>query len=289
MAIPNSFDRYIAVDWSGAVSLSGQRKKIWVADLCSGEVKLTGGRTRKQVTDWLSSSDVLDGRAVLVGLDFAFSLPRWFIEERFHGSVRELWSHCSEDNVCALFGSPPFWGRAKAANVPVAVCTERERVGGEPYRETEKRISARGRRPGSVFKLVGPSQVGCGSLRGFATLVALKEAGFAIWPFDAATARAVVEIYPRMFYDATVKTNPDARRTSLKQLLSTGDICVEEVSMQQAADSDDAFHALVSAVGLSRQEISFVISPHDALIAPVEGWIYPAVLQGSTGYLSRAG
>ena len=48
----------------------------------------------------------------------------------------------------------------------------------------------------SVFQLVGNGQVGAGSVRGMPLLRTLRAAGFAVWPFDAASDRTVLEIYP---------------------------------------------------------------------------------------------
>jgi hypothetical protein len=43
---------------------------------------------------------------------------------------------------------------------------------------------------------VGNGQVGPGSVRGMPLLLQLRDAGFAIWPFDAVSDRTAFEIYP---------------------------------------------------------------------------------------------
>jgi hypothetical protein len=48
----------------------------------------------------------------------------------------------------------------------------------------------------STFQTNGNGTVGTGSIRGMPYLAVLRAAGFAIWPFDAAASRTVVEIYP---------------------------------------------------------------------------------------------
>ncbi|MET1002988.1 MAG: hypothetical protein ABWZ15_14345, partial [Acidimicrobiia bacterium] len=41
-------------------------------------------------------------------------------------------------------------------------------------------------------------QVGAGSVRGMPMLAALRDAGFAIWPFDPPADRTVFEMYPTL-------------------------------------------------------------------------------------------
>ena len=68
----------------------------------------------------------------------------------------------------------------------------------------------------SVFQLVGNGQVGRGSVRGMPHLARLRAEGFAIWPFDGASDRLVVEIYPsllrRRFPHLDDGAAPDERR-----------------------------------------------------------------------------
>jgi len=177
---------------------------------------------------------------LVVGLDFAFSLPAWFLGERGLETARELWELvAAEGEVWLERCEPPFWGRTgstKPADVPV-------------FRETERRVrSATGARPKSVFQIAGPGAVGTGSLRGMPHLLRLAEAGFSVWPFDGADLPLVVEIYPRLFSVGVVKSDPEARRRYLERRYPR----LAPETREEAARSSDAFDAAVSALAMDR-------------------------------------
>ena len=102
--------RLFAVDWSGA-RVAAQRR-IWLAEVRGGAlVRLEDGRSREQLGDFLLAEAERDPRLV-VGLDFAFSLPSWFLAERGVRGAPELWG-CIEREGERLLAEcrPPFWGR----------------------------------------------------------------------------------------------------------------------------------------------------------------------------------
>jgi hypothetical protein len=118
---------------------------------------------------------------VVVGFDFAFGLPSWVGE--WHGYSRgpDLWP-LVEANADAWLKEcpPPFFG-AKGTTRPLL----------ELFRACDRKLRAK-----SVFQIAGAGHVGTGSLRGMPLLGVLREAGYAIWPFDAPADRMIVEIYP---------------------------------------------------------------------------------------------
>ena len=71
--------RFVAVDWSGAKT--GAQKKIWLAEVIDGAlVRLESGRDRAALTEHLLTLVQEDpGSRIYIGLDFAFSLPQWFL------------------------------------------------------------------------------------------------------------------------------------------------------------------------------------------------------------------
>ena len=81
-------NRVIAVDWSGAKA--GAKSKIWLAEIRAGRLtRLESGRDRREVVKHL----ITDARGdVVVGLDFAFSFPRWFAKQQGAKSIEELWT-----------------------------------------------------------------------------------------------------------------------------------------------------------------------------------------------------
>jgi len=184
--------RILAVDWSGA--RTGEHRAIWLAEARDGRlVRLEGGRSREQLVAHLLDEAARDPELV-VGLDFAFSLPEWFLRTRGIDDVSNAWDLVSREAEAWLRDpQPPFWRERKPA--------------GDGFRRTELEC---GGRPKSVFQLVGAGQVGTGSLRGIPFLPRLRER-FAIWPFDEPRLPLLVEIYPRLYARDGAYPNEHAR------------------------------------------------------------------------------
>jgi hypothetical protein len=108
-----------------------------------------------------------------------------------------------------------------------------------------------GVRPKSTFQIGGAGSVGTGSVRGWPALIRLREAGFAIWPFDLpASPPVAVEIYPRLFTGPVVKSSASARA----DLLDARYPALPPRLRDHAVASEDAFDAAVSALAMSRHE-----------------------------------
>jgi len=61
----------------------------------------------------------LSGEPVVVGLDFAFSFPAWYVRERGWTAVREVWSAIADEGELLLDEErDPFWGRSSGQGVP---------------------------------------------------------------------------------------------------------------------------------------------------------------------------
>jgi hypothetical protein len=172
--------RILAIDWSGA--RTGEQRAIWLAEARDGRlVRLEGGRGREQLVAHLLEEAERDPDLV-AGLDFAFSLPEWFLHARGIDDVWNAWDLVAREAEAWLRDpQPPFWRERKPP--------------GDGFRRTELEC---GGRPKSVFQLVGAGQVGTGSLRGIPFLPRLRER-FAIWPFDEPRLPLLVEIYPRLY------------------------------------------------------------------------------------------
>lgn len=246
--------RVLAIDWSGAKS--GARRKIWLAEARNGQlVRLENGRNRGEIAEHLLGELERDPR-LLVGLDFAFSLPAWYLRDRDLTTATELWQLAEREAEAWLEDcEPPFWGR------PGRVKPELP----SQFRRTDASVQpVGGIRPKSPFQIGGAGAVGTGSLRGMPMLQRLSEAGYRVWPFDRAEPPALVEIYPRVLTGAVVKSNPKARAEYL-------DARFPELSVRHrslAASSDDALDAAVSAVILSREAAA--VTALDAATDPVE-------------------
>ena len=234
-------NRVFAIDWSGA--RTGAENKIWLCEVVGGRVRrLESGRDRDQIERELVVEARLDPR-VVVGLDFAFSLPAAFLAKRGHRTVDDVWREVERDGESWLDQCPfPFWGKPGKKKPRLD-----ERVF---FRRTEAEVAAAtGSRPFSVFQIGGAGAVGVGSLRGMPMLGRLRREGFAIWPFDRAVAPLVLEIWPRAFIGKLNKSDPAERERFVEERLPD----TRARHRAAAIASDDAFDALVSAVAIDRQ------------------------------------
>jgi hypothetical protein len=230
----------IAVDWSGAVA--GVRRKLWLAQARAGVIaRLECGRDRGELVAHLIECAARDPELV-VGLDFAFSAPAWFLEHHHLASAPELWELVEREGEGWLARCEwPFWGRPGKPRPSFAADQN-------PFRRAESdSISVGGVGPKSVFQIGGAGAVGTGSLRGMPHLKQLQRAGFSIWPFDPARLPLVVEIYPRYLTGRVTKSDVNARRLYFARLPGAG----ERELLRQAASCEDAFDAAVSALRMS--------------------------------------
>jgi hypothetical protein len=237
-----SSPRLIAVDWSGR-SGPEQRRAIWLAEASGGElVRLEGGRTRAELVEPLVAEAARDPN-LIVGFDFAFSLPAWYLRDR-QLTPQELWALLADE---ALTPAMRRYGLARWMNGPeLPFWTTSEAYArlrpGQLFRRTENEMRLPGVQPKSVFQLVGAGQVGRGSLYGMQALHRLAAAGFRIWPFDPPGLPLVVEIFPRVLTGPVRKTSPSERERYL------GTVPVPPDLRRVAAAGEDAFDAAVSAV-----------------------------------------
>ncbi len=216
---------------------------MWLAE--SGEnglVRVERGRDRDEVVQHLVECAEREPELV-VGLDFAFSFPKWFLDERGLTRARELWELVARVGEGWLDQSPaPFWGRPGCPRTPAT-------DGRSPWRLTESDVTrVRGVGPKSIFQIGGAGSVGTGSLRGMPYLALLQDAGFSIWPFDRPRLPMVVEIYPRYLTGAVNKSSELARALYLQTRLARE----APALLDLAASSEDAFDAAVSAACMQR-------------------------------------
>ncbi len=231
----------IAIDWSG--SLSSVRSHLWLAESRAQRlVRLECGFTREQAVRELVASARRDP-SLVVGLDFAFSFPLWFLDALGVRGGRDLWTLVAREGERWLDRCPPpFWGRP--FHTRPAFLAERR-----PWRATEsERPPIGGITPKSVFQIAGAGTVGTGSLRGMPFLAELQDAGFSIWPFDRARLPMVVEIYPRYLTGRVEKSNAVARALYLQARHANE----SRELLELAERSEDAFDAAVSASRMQR-------------------------------------
>jgi len=298
--------RVVGIDWSGRVDAAGQRRHIWAGVWTEGErgkvsVRLEAGRTRAEVAEWLIEMARETPRMV-VGFDFCFSFPAWFVrDEHGMGSAPEFWKRVVEEGHAERWlmrGAEDrrFWGKPgeghrgarpaefsgeylhrmlRATDIDCKILAE--------IPEAERQARVKGITPKSVFQIGGSGSVGTASLRGFAVLLRLREAGFRVWPFDVpklvgmGARPLVVEMYTRLNTGAVKKSNAEARAAYLlkKRREDAGYAALSRGVMQKARAGEDAFDALVSTMVMAERRESFarLPRPRDPLCG-IEGWTW---------------
>jgi hypothetical protein len=226
--------RVLGVDWSG--DKRAPARKRWIAEVVDGRLVdiRRGDRTEAMAERFVALAR--EG-PLIVGLDFAFSFPEWFVRERIGADdARAVWDAATTDGEDWLERcQPPFWGRTTKRP------PQEEGRPGLRQTEGESPFAAK-----SVFQIGGAGAVGTGSIRGMPLLAALSAKGFAVWPFDDASERMVIEIYPRILTRGVVKSDHLARRRYLEQ-----DGRIPPHLLDVAASEEDPFDAAVSALEMA--------------------------------------
>jgi hypothetical protein len=223
----------LAIDWSGDAHVA--RSRMWLAEAREPGrlVRLEAGRDRVNITDHLLG---IQSEAV-IGLDFGFAFPSWFLEQLGVRSAAELWASVATHGETWLREcQPPFWGR-RGRPRPV--------LNGPAFRRTESGVPRlAGIGPKSMFQIGGAGSVGTGSIRGMPLLHRLHTQGARVWPFVAKGSPLVFEIYPRLLTGSVRKSDAIARA----MLLATRYPHLDEEHARLATRSEDAFDAAVSAL-----------------------------------------
>lgn len=230
--------KVIALDWSGA---KGRLTGLWIAEADgAGLSRLEPLPSREQAEREILKACEKD-RDTVIGLDFCFSMPAWFIGKCRASSIDEFWSVVERRGEQWLAAcEPPFWGKpGKKHPGP-----------GKPqYRRTEREVGELvGRSPKSVFQVGGAGAVGTGSIRGMPVLRRLRAAGIRIWPFDSGTGPTALEIYPRIFCGKANVSDPEVRRALFLKAWPAAPASF----IRKIVESADAFDAAISALGMAR-------------------------------------
>jgi hypothetical protein len=239
---------------------------------------------------------------MVVGFDFCFSFPAWFVRDE-HGvaSAPEFWKRVVDEGFGErwlargaedgrFWGKPGGFGRGKRPEefsgehlhrMLRATDIDCKIVSHIP--EAERQARVKGITPKSVFQIGGSGSVGTASLRGFAVLLRLREAGFRVWPFDRPELTGktphplVVEMYTRLNTGAVYKSNAEARAAYLlkKRREDVGYAALSRGVMQKARGGEDAFDALVSTMVMAERRETFLKlpMPRDPLCG-IEGWTW---------------
>ena len=251
--------RIIAIDWSGAKHGAG--KKIWAAEFRDDKPveELITGKNGEAIKQYLIGA-AKDGETI-VGLDFAFSFPAWFVWEHAP-SARDLWSVVADRGETWLGEcTEPFWGRR---GIQCRVSPEKRN------RWTEKNLKIGNIQPKSVFQINGGGSVGTGSIRGMKMLHELGS-DFRIWPFDGANLPLIIEIWPRALTGEVKKCDEAERKKYLSQKYKW----MPESWRAAAEKCEDAFDAVVSACVMQKHKAQILsLAPATDQTIKLEGQIW---------------
>ena len=283
------FDRFIGIDWSGALD---PRRKIQVAEYVPANdhtVRLVD-RPRGPAAAW-RRQDVFEylqqqvrlGTA-LIGLDFAFAYPYCYRQAYFPGEPEsppdplQLWETVEQycGGVGNLYGGPfyrdlasPFRRYHRYPGYEGDLFENRFRI---TEQEAQRRLDLN---PTSIFDCIGPAQVGPGSVAGMRLLLRIhNETEACIWPFDVnaiPNRPTVVEIYPRLFLRHAQNADIAPTAGSINQLCAHFGANLQDPPGNPTGDKRDA---LVSAAGMgwfAHQALNRQVPPCPATF---EGWIF---------------
>ena len=281
------FDAFVAMDWSGA---SGEYSGISVA-MCSagkGAPKLVNPRgarwSREEAAEWIKKR-LGKRQRLLIGLDFGFGFP--YEEAGYLGGQAQgiddifaLWALIDAKSAGeADFGCTQFVGDAEfdhlfwTRNRKPGLWVERKR------RAEHACAEMTGTRPDSLYKLLGPKQVGKASITGMRVLNHLRACKgdcVAIWPFETPRTSVIVEIYPTMFRKLATRSVAKLRsRTDLNRSLAV--LGSRPMRNGRTRLSDHETDALISAAGLRYLAGDPEVWTRPELDSPRvrrEGWIF---------------
>ena len=275
--------------------MAGQRRHIVAATWRDGRVRIESGRTRDETGDWLIARAEKDP-ALLVGFDFCFGFPAWFVQEVGAATGPEFWQVAGQRGEEWLSREGPdhakdlrFWGKphkrpAEFSGTQIhrmLRATDIDCKLAAHIPDEERALRIKGITPKSVFQIGGSGSVGTASLRGMPLLLRLRSAGFRVWPFDQPRAGSplVVEMYTRLNTGPVHKSNPEARARYLlrKRAEDPAYAALPRAALAKARASEDAFDALVSCMVMTAQRSCFYTlpQPRDPKFV-LEGWTWAA-------------
>ncbi|OYW22933.1 MULTISPECIES: hypothetical protein [unclassified Sphingomonas] len=284
-----SFDRFAAIDWSGA---KGSRHRGITLAMCeAGDAAPrlieppNGVWSRTAILNWLRTQA---GERLLVGFDFSFAPP--FIERRAYlpgeptpDTARPFWAYvdaaCDDDDLGAASFLHSRRGRhfyLGAADGPKADFMH--------FRRCEAHFNASGGgKPSTVYDAIGAAQVAKASFAGMRLLHQLGR-DVPVWPIDPVppAGALVVEIY----------TTIAARAAGLRKGISKmrGPAALDAALTHPAIGSrphdlldrydDHATDAILTAAWLRARANDIALwnpTPLKPEIARTEGWTFGVV------------
>ena len=278
------FERFAAIDWSGA---KGNRHKGIAIAMCeagSGAPRLIRPDhvwSRTEVLDWLLEAAA---RApTLFGFDFSFAPPIAERGEYLPGepdvpvTARLFWAYVDRRSDDADFGAASFLEQVHRRHFYFGAAdgTKADFV---RFRQCDARLNAQGgRKTASAYDAIGAAQVAKASFSGMRLLHAL-DGRVPVWPMDALPDRgsAVVEIYTRIYLRRAGLTGTKLRSRAALNLALEG--LGSRPARLSFEPSDHQTDALVTAAGMrelaAHEPRAFAPEGLTPALARTEGWTF---------------
>lgn len=201
------FDRFAAIDWSGA---KGRRHKgiaVALAEVGDRAPKLVRPGhvwSRSELLEWLLAEAA--AAPTLFGFDFSFAPPIAERGEYLPGeaevpsTAREFWAYVERRSDDVDLGAASFLERVHRRHFYFGIA-DGEKARFMHFRRCDARLNALGgRKTASAYDAIGAAQVAKASFSGMRLLHRL-DGRVAVWPMDVLPERgsAVVEIYTRIY------------------------------------------------------------------------------------------
>ena len=278
------FERFAAIDWSGA---KGKRHKGIAVAMCDAGgaaprlVERAKPWSRTELLGWLLTA--AEEAPTLFGFDFSFAPPIAARGEYLPGerdvpsTAREFWAyvdrHCKDEDL----GAASFLERSHRRHFYFGAA-DGVKAGFMHFRQCDARLNAQGgRKTASAYDAIGAAQVAKASFSGMRLLHRL-DGKVAIWPMDPLPERAsaVVEIYTRIYLRRAGL--PGIKLRSLAELnRALKGLGSPPVRLRFEPD-DHQTDALVTAVGMRALALheprAFAPEGLTPELARTEGWTF---------------
>jgi hypothetical protein len=278
------FDRFAAIDWSGA---KGKRHKgiaVAVCEAGDGAPRLVRPGhvwSRTEVLEWLLST--AREAPTLYGFDFSFAPPIVERGEYLLGepdvpkTAREFWAYvdrcCDDEDL----GAASFLEQVHRRHFYFGIA-DGAKADFVRFRQCDARLNAQGgRKTASAYDAIGAAQVAKASFSGMRLLHRLHGA-VALWPMDTLpeSGSAVVEIYTRIYLRRAGLSGTKLRsRADLNGALKALGSAPARLRFEP---NDHQTDALVTAAGMralaSADRRAFDPEGLTPQIAQSEGWTF---------------
>lgn len=286
-----NFDRFVAIDWSGAKSPVRTHAISLAYCLRGSEAPsfIRGPLSRYDVVSWIEAS-LTSSERTLIGIDCNFGYAEAIGLDQFGKNYthKDIWravERSSED--LPNYSAEGFWKDSEYSKYFWSSGKRPALFDDTIRRVTEQICKDQGLgQPENPFKLIGPKQVGKGGLSGMRMAYDLKKkfkSKICFWPFEKETPQTqivITEIYPRIFLKMAGLSNKKVR--SIDELNPALAFFKSESIETSSTITDHIADAITSAAGLrylcgNGSSLPEYISNPDGLtkrVAEREGWIF---------------